>query len=179
MEVKDCVISPIITSDGLNIIRENIKKVDLNSVVEGSIEKETNITIAALEKNALQKKYDEMPRSEWTFENQHGFAPLRAVGAYIAVQIYTPIKSDVLIMADSVKAMQKWTSNVGRIFSIGSACYKGDRFKDWDELPEIGDWVVFKVNAGPVFKYRGIDVAIMFDDSVNGITEDPSYVSRD
>jgi hypothetical protein len=164
MEVKGHVISPIVAMDGSSITREAVQKVDPHNLYV---------------RPSNEEKTVEIPKGEWTFEKQHGFSPLRAVGPYIAVEIYKHKLSETIAIQDSVTNMQKWTSNVGRVFSIGSACYKGDRFKDWDELPEIGDWVVFKVNAGPVFKYRGIDVAIMFDDAVNGITEEPSYVSRD
>ena len=54
-------------------------------------------------------------------------------------------------------------------------------FEYWgeDEFPKIGDWITFKIGVADIFKYRGVDVAIMYDDAIKSIIEDPSYVTRD
>lgn len=143
--------------------------IDVEIVVNGPLEEK----VEAERKEILSKS------GVWSFEAEHGFPILCPVGPYIVVEIYKRNMSETIAIIDSIKDSQKWTSNVGRVSAIGNACYKDDRFKDWDILPKIGDWVVFKVNAGPVLKFRGIDIAIMFDDAVKGIIEDPEYVSRD
>lgn len=116
---------------------------------------------------------------DWSFEKEYGFPPPRIVGPYIGVVIHKHVLSESIVITDDIMDVQKWTSNVGRLFNVGSACYKGERFKDWEDLPKVGEWVVFKVNAGPLLKYRGIDISIMYDDAVKGIVKDPSYVTRD
>jgi len=64
---------------------------------------------------------------------------------------------------------------------LGSACFKGEQFKDWDpsDFPKIGDWITYKVNSGPTVKFRGVDIVVMFDDAMNMKLEDPEHITRD
>lgn len=118
---------------------------------------------------------------EWTFEKQYGFKPPKAVGPYMVVVLYTKKLSDVIVITNKTSSDQKWISNVGRLISLGSACFKGEQFQHWseDDIPKIGEWIHFKHNAGPVNKFRGIDIVTMYDESINMQIEDPEYVTRD
>lgn len=118
---------------------------------------------------------------EWTFEKQYGFRPPKAVGPYMIVELYTPKLSDVIAITNKTRGDQKWISNVGRLISLGSACFKGEQFQHWseDDIPKVGEWIHFKHNAGPVNKFRGVDIVTMYDESINMQLEDPEHVTRD
>lgn len=118
---------------------------------------------------------------EWTFEKQYGFDAPRAVGPYMVVELYKPKLSEVISITNKTRSDQKWVSNVGKLISLGSACFKGKQFEFWNEndIPKIGDWIHFKNNSGPVNKFRGIDVVIMYDESINMKLEDPEHITRD
>ena len=131
----------------------------------------------------IEKKKDSskvLPK-EWDFEKFYGFRPPKAVGPYMIVELYTPKLSEEIIITSKTRSDQKWISNVGRLISLGSACFKGTQFEHWDEsdIPKIGEWIHFKHNAGPVNKFRGIDIVTMYDESINMKLEDPEHVSRD
>jgi len=122
-----------------------------------------------------------IPPEEWDFNKAHGFNPPRAVGPRMVVQQYKHQLSEIIEITNATRSNQKWESNVGRLIGLGSACFKGDQFKDWSEedKPKIGEWITYKVNAGPVTKFRGIDIIVMYDDAINMKIDDPEHVSRD
>jgi hypothetical protein len=116
---------------------------------------------------------------------------------------YTKKYSDTIIAANEAEDRAKFESIVGRVVKLGSACFKGDSFKGWDEkdLFKVGDFVTFKVNPGTWFKYGPQEMenaeislihgappkarierpvlTIVFDDSINSIVEDPNFVERE
>lgn len=119
----------------------------------------------------------------YDFEKEYGFAPPRMVGKLMAVAIHkhimTGTQSNSIELPDEVIENQKWATIVGRIVHKGSAAFKGDYFKDWEDIPELGDWIVFKTGQGPLLTYRGIDMIFMHDEMTRSIIEDPTYVTRD
>jgi hypothetical protein len=147
----------------------------------------TTITPTSSEHRMVPNTPAEEPKAkyfapgEWTFEKEHGFAPPKPVGPYMVVQLYTQKLSDIISITAETRSGQRWISNVGRVINLGSACFKGEQFKDWDEsdFPKIGDWITYKVNSGPTVKFRGIDIVIMFDDAMNMKLEDPEHITRD
>lgn len=118
---------------------------------------------------------------DWDFANFYGFNPPRPVGPYMAIQLHKNTLSETIEIAQETRNNQKWISNVGRVIALGSACFKGEQFKHWNDndIPKVGEWVTYKPNSGPVVKFRGIDVVIMFDDSITMKIENPDYVTRD
>lgn len=127
------------------------------------------------------KKVERTWEGEWTFEKQYGFPPPKAVGPYMIVELYTPKLADAIVLTNKTRSDQKWISNVGRLISLGSACFKGEQFQHWseDDIPKIGEWIHFKHNAGPVNKFRGVDIVTMYDESINMKLENPEHVTRD
>jgi len=97
------------------------------------------------------------------------------------VQLYKKQLSSTLEIVKETRDQQRWSSNVGRVVYLGSACFKGEQFKDWDpsDFPKIGDWITYKVNSGPTVKFRGVDIVVMFDDAMNMKLEDPEHITRD
>ncbi len=117
------------------------------------------------------------------FEKEFGFTPPRMVGYNLALVVHKNImsgtKSEILDMPEELIEKQKYLSFVGRVCDKGSACWQGDRFKHHELTPQIGDWVVFKPNAGLLLQYRGIDMFFTVDDAILSVIEDPTYVTRD
>lgn len=134
-----------------------------------------------IDQKRVEKILERTWEGEWTFEKQYGFPPPKAVGPYMIVELYTPKLSDVITITNKTRSDQRWISNVGRLISLGSACFKGDQFQHWSEsdIPKIGEWIHFKHNAGPVNKFRGIDIVTMYDESINMQLENPEHVTRD
>ena len=122
---------------------------------------------------------------------------------------YTKKYSDTIIASEQANDRAKFESITGRVVKIGSGCFKGDSFKNWDkeDFYKVGDFVTFKVNPGTWFKYGKEDVSsrredstiispyarnkivfevkerpvltIVFDDAINSIVEDPNYIERE
>lgn len=139
----------------------------------------------------------------WSFEKAFGFNPPRPLGDRVCIMRYTKKYSDTIIASNEAEDRIKFESIVGRIVKLGSACFKGDTFKDWDakDLYKVGDFVTFKINPGTWFKYgpqsmekdeislihgapskQGVErpvLTIIFDDAINSIVEDPNYVERE
>ncbi len=121
----------------------------------------------------------------WSFEKEFGFNSSRPIGPRILIQIYIRELSKVIDVSGKTKDFQKWESIVGRVCKIGSASYKGERFKDWaiDELPKIGDWITYKPGAGTLKKYgppgKGVYTMTIYDDAVEEIVENPEYIDRE
>lgn len=128
-----------------------------------------------------KKDSSKIPAKDWDFEKFYGFKPPKAVGPYMIVELYAPKLSDVIAITGQTRSGQKWISNVGRLISLGSACFKGEQFQHWseDDIPKIGEWIHFKHNAGPVNKFREIDIVTMYDESINMQLENPEHVTRD
>lgn len=119
----------------------------------------------------------------YDFEKEYGFKPPRMVGKQMALIIHKHVvsgtKSETIHIADNIVENQKHLSIVGRIAALGSACFKGDDFQDWNDIPKVGDWIVYKKNHGSRLEFRGIDMLFAFDLTAESIIEDPSYVTLD
>ncbi len=139
----------------------------------------------------------------WSFESEFGFEPPRPLGDRVCIMRYVKKYSETIIASDSAEDRAKFESIVGRVVKLGSACFKGDSFKDWDkeDLYKVGDFVTFKVNPGTWLKYGPKDMenasvslihgapikdgrerpvlTVVFDDAINSIVENPDYVERE
>lgn len=117
------------------------------------------------------------------FETEYGFKPPIMVGAMLAVSIHkhvvTGTQSEVIDLPEEAIERQKWASISGRIVAMGDACFEGTDFQHWSAFPKIGDYVVYKTNAGTRLNFRGIDMIFMYDKAIDSIIEDPAHVTRD
>lgn len=124
-------------------------------------------------------------KSEFAKSRYGFYAPL-PVGWNILVEIYVRgensfaqkedgTQSSILLPATDLKH-DKWRSYIGLVIDLGSAAYKGERFRYSGPLCKIGDWITFRRNEGLKMNYRGIRMETMPDDCVDCIIEDPSFV---
>jgi len=67
-------------------------------------------------------------------------------------------EDSLFIRPDTAVDRDNYHMSVGRILMLGSACFKGDKFKDWDLTPSVGDFVSFP-------KYQGTFKTVLNSDS--------------
>lgn len=139
----------------------------------------------------------------WSFEKEFGFNPPRPLGDRVCIMRYTKKYSNTVLAANEYEDRIKYESIVGRVVKLGSTCFKGDSFNNWDseDLYKVGDFVIFRVNPGTWFKYGPPDMeysspsiihgappkqarerpvlTIIFDDALHSIVEDPNFVERE
>lgn len=98
----------------------------------------------------------------WDFKKEFGFEPPRPLGDRVCIMRYTKKYSETIASCEEADRRAEYESIVGRIVKLGSACFKGDSFNNWDkeDLYKVGDFVTFKVNPGTWFKYGKEDIRI-------------------
>lgn len=86
------------------------------------------------------------------------------VGWNVIIQTYTPGdnfladgESTVFERPDSTKDRDRYNIGVGRILAMGDAAFKGEHFKNWTLLPQVGDYVTFKKYQGTFNTNIGAD----------------------
>jgi hypothetical protein len=164
----------------LKPVEGKLNIVSANGVQLESVPLSNSNTVVSVPK----KQEINIDHSKKEFEERYGFNPPRPVGPNVVIEIYKHEMSEIIEITEQERDRQKWESNVGRVCKIGGACYKGERFKHWpeEELPKVGDWITYKVNAGTVFKYgppgKGVDVMTIYDDCILNVVENPAYVVR-
>ncbi len=84
-----------------------------------------------------------------------------------------------IIIPESVRANDKYSSCVGLVIAQGPEAYQGERFKKSGPWCKVGDWIIFPRNEGTQILYRRIPMHIIPDDRCLGIVSDPTYVTRD
>jgi co-chaperonin GroES (HSP10) len=62
-------------------------------------------------------------------------------------------KQSLLVRPDSSIEREKHQGCIGRILMIGSAAFKGEKFKDFDTLPQVGDYIKLKKYTGTFNDY--------------------------
>ncbi len=110
-------------------------------------------------------------------EEELGCEPPRVVGPHLVVKIFIRAQTDSGILISDSKGLEKYSSLVGQVISMGLACYPEERFPTGPRC-KLGDWVTFRPNSGTRMKYRGHIVDCMYDDVVLFTVDDPTYIER-
>lgn len=88
------------------------------------------------------------------------------------------IKTDgevsMLERPDISKERDNYQLSVGRVLMVGSAAFKDIKFKDWDYLPDVGDYVTFYKYEGSYAKISGVECQWLQDAYIMGIVPDPT-----
>lgn len=116
----------------------------------------------------------------------------RPCGPWLAVKIY--IRPDEIKTITNDKGEQvslylpkisqdqdKYANCVGLVMAVGPGAYKGNNPDGTPRFPEgpwckVGDWVVFPRYESHVFMYKGVAMMTIFDDKVQMVVPDPSWV---
>jgi len=76
---------------------------------------------------------------------------------------------------DMTKESDNYRLSVGRILMIGSAAFKHEfKFKDWDVIPKVGDYVTFYKYEGSFAKYKNVECQWLQDAHIIAIIPDPA-----
>lgn len=57
------------------------------------------------------------------------------------------------IRADTSIERDQYHSCIAQVLMLGSACFKGEKFKYWDLVPEVGDFVKIKKYSGALNRW--------------------------
>lgn len=81
-----------------------------------------------------------------------------------------------IILPGNAQDAEDFLTYVGQVVAMGSLCYRSDVFKDTDNIPKVGDWVVYGRYAGQRIVYRGFKFIFLNDKEVLGRVADPDMV---
>jgi len=107
---------------------------------------------------------------------------MRPSGFYIVLKIYIPPESKdlgegkKLFLADSTRDDRKYTSAIGLVCAVGPDAYTGERFERSGPWCKVGDWVAFPRYESIAMAYRGVSMAMLPDDRILCVVDDPADV---
>lgn len=172
---------------------EALKEKILKEMLEKQALRETGIKNNSL--TSFIEPHEEKEAIDFV-ESQLGFKAPRVCGYYMALKVFVrsnkfkPLVNEdgspvllsngeqaVIELPDMVTAHDKHKSYVGLVVAQGSECYTGERFKHGPWC-KVGDWVVFGRHDGPHFLYKDIPFAMIPDDKVYMVIENPEDVVR-
>lgn len=94
----------------------------------------------------------------------------RPDGFQVLLKIFTPNETTEggLLLADKTRKDETYRSIVGLVLDKGPVAFKKlnkeiNIYEEWHKC-EIGDWVIFRPNAGSFFKYRDIPMQSVSDE---------------
>lgn len=116
-----------------------------------------------------------------TLGEDHSFS----IGWRVLVKIYT--FGDHYVMEDGSKSIlerpdiskdkDKTQLGVGQILSMGDAAFKGEKFKHWKILPQVGDFVKWEKYSGTFDTENGVDLIDLQDYMIIRIVRNPALSS--
>lgn len=116
----------------------------------------------------------------------------RPCGPWLAVKIF--IRPDeiktikdksgkevTLYLPQVSQAQDKYANCVGLVMAVGPGAYKGNNPDGSPRFPEgpwckVGDWIVFPRYESHVFMYKGVAMMTIYDDKVQMVVPDPTWV---
>ena len=101
------------------------------------------------------------------------------VGWCVLIRPY-PVKyksKSSLFMPDSEVDFMNYTTNIGRVVSIGDCAFTKPDHKDKDgnyrPWYKVGDFVSFPKNVGARRKYKDVSFVLLVDDDISEVLPDP------
>ena len=119
-----------------------------------------------------------------------GFRP---AGYMLVAKIWVRPEESKIIKRDDGTEATLWNSDISRdqdklssvsalVCALGPDCYKGENRDGTPRFPygpwcRVGDWIVLARYSSFLFQYKGVAMAMLNDDKVLGIVQDPTDVS--
>jgi co-chaperonin GroES (HSP10) len=154
----------------INDQKEEMSKEDFEEV--------NNRKIESINKSLIN---DNKELTEQDIKNIIPFGPRVLIKLYIreGFALTSDGKKTSILLPQTASDMDKFITCVGEVIRINPSCYKGDRFKDWDYIPQVGDWVYFGRNNGTQLNYKGYPIMEIYDDLILGKVENPEDIRKD
>ena len=117
-----------------------------------------------------------LKNDEWiTEENVKDPSPLPEIPGYHILVRPVSVKQATkggIILPDSTKSDMAYLTTVGRVLKVGSAAYQDSKFGDTPWCKE-GDYVCYGKHTGDKFLYKGVQLLLVFDDSIKMVVGSP------
>lgn len=68
-----------------------------------------------------------------------------------------------ILIADAARHNEQLVQHVGQVVAMGELAFKSDVFKDMQNIPKVGDWVVYGRYAGQPMIYKDYRFLIVND----------------
>lgn len=96
----------------------------------------------------------------------------------IAAYIRSEKTKGGIIRPDSNVEEDVWQGKVGLVVKLGTAAFKdtNDYTFDSRDIPDVEDWVVFKVGDSWQLQVNGVPCRLVRDVNIRGILKDPNLV---
>jgi len=108
----------------------------------------------------------------------------RPTGYWIACKIYVrPDKQGSIITAEVTKTQDELKSVSALVCAIGDDAFQGENLNGTTRFPNgpwcrVGDWITIPRHSSNIVKYRGVAMALIADDKIMGIVEDPADITE-
>lgn len=116
-----------------------------------------------------------LKNDEWiTEENVKDPSPLPEIPGYHILVRPVSVKQATkggIILPDSTKSDMAYLTTVGRVLKIGNLAYQDSKF-DGKPWCKEGDYVCYGKHTGDKFLYKGVQLLLIFDDSIKMVIED-------
>jgi len=84
-----------------------------------------------------------------------------------------------IVKTDQAKANEEFSTVIVRVMDMGPDCYTDKERFPSGPYCKIGDFVVLRAYSGTRFKHHGKELfRIVNDDSIEGVVQDPSGITR-
>lgn len=110
----------------------------------------------------------------------------RVDGYHLLLKVYVgKDKTDGgIVLTDEIRETNVYRCIVGMVLAKGPKAFEkidsnGNKYFDEWLKCEVGDWVIFKPNAGCSFKYCEVPMRFVPDDQILATVTHPQYVMRD
>lgn len=112
------------------------------------------------------------------------FEGFRPAGYYLACKLWvTPDKQGSIITAEVTKKQDELKSVAALVCAVGPQAYKGTNEDGTEKFPEgpwcrPGDWICVPRHSSFLVKYRGVAMALIPDDKVIGVIQEPADLTE-
>lgn len=99
----------------------------------------------------------------------------KPVGYKVLVQLYIPPdKIGSVFTPEAYRREAKYSNIHGQVIALGSDAYTGEQFRESGPWCKADDWIIFERVKAFAFNYFGTPYALINDDCVGSVIEDPA-----